>query len=99
MFGKLFSSETADFAIELANEFFARFPPAATNQGTSEKAFAKIVDDLCARAAVFHRDKRLGFYGKARFGTEFKLRLKELGYPDALVGELTHTLLIRMSAK
>jgi len=93
------TTSSADFAIVLAEEFRKRFPPGAAVDGASAKAFARMVDDLCARAQSFQRDSDLGLYGKAKFGTEFKYRLKDLGYPEALVDELTRTLLLRMSAK
>jgi hypothetical protein len=54
---------------------------------------------LCLRAQAFHREQKLGLFAKAKFGTEFKHKLKDLGYADALADELTSTLLVRMSAK
>lgn len=51
------------------------------------------------RAQAFQRENKLGFYAKAKFGTEFKHTLKDVGYPDALADELTSILLVRMSAK
>lgn len=68
-------------------------------EGAGAKAFARTVDDLCMRAQAFQREQKVGFYGKAKFGTEFKHTLKDLGYPDALADELTSILLVRMSAK
>jgi hypothetical protein len=88
-----------DFAIELAEEFAGRFPPTVGQDGGSAKAFASAVDHLCLRAQAFHREQKLGLFAKAKFGTEFKHKLKDLGYADALADELTSTLLVRMSAK
>jgi len=98
---KLFRSKEAEnFAIELVQEFSKRFSPEAPAKGEQRTAaFARAVDDLCNRAADFQRAKRLGVYGKAKFGTAFKYRLKELGYEEDLVDELVRTLLIRMSGK
>jgi hypothetical protein len=93
------TTRSGDFAIELAAELHRKFPPGAPIEGASARTFARIVDELCARARAFQRENRLGFYGKARFGTEFKYRLEDLGYPEALADELTRTLLIRMSAE
>lgn len=100
MFERLGSKEVENFAIELANEFSRRFPPDAPRESArSAQGFARAVDEVCARAAEFQRARRLGLYGKAKFGTEFKLRLEELGYAEGFVDELTQTLLIRMSGK
>ena len=100
MFGRSSSKEAEDFAIELVREFAERFPPDAPARGAQRTAvFARAVDSLWGRVADFQRAKRLGVYGKAKFGTAFKYQLKELGYEDDLVDELVRTLLIRMSGK
>ena len=100
MFERWFSKDVENFAIELVQEFSKRCPPDAPAGGVRGPAvFARAVDDLWNRVAEFQRARRLGLYGKAKFGTAFKLRLKELGYAAELVDELFRTLLIRMSAK
>ena len=90
------SRDVADFAIELAQEFSKRCPPELAER--SAAAVARAIDEICNRAAAFQRSKRLGIYGKARLGTEFKLRLKENGYIDEFVDELTTKLLMNMSS-
>ena len=98
MFKRLFSREVEEFAIELAREFFQRCPPEKSREGSqSAIGLAKAVDDVCNRAADFQRSKRLGMYRKARFGTEFKLQMKDLGYEPEFVNELVGRLLIKMS--
>ena len=103
MFERFRSKDTENFAIELVREFSRRYPPGAPDasaQGSNRTAvFARAVDDLWSRVADFQRAKRLGVYGKAKFGTAFKYQLKDLGYEDELVDELVRTLLIRMSGK
>jgi hypothetical protein len=89
--------DVADFAIELAQEFSKRCPPELAQRSVS--AVARAVDDICNRAVAFQRSERLGIFGKARLGTEFKMRLKENGYVDEFVDELTTKLLMNMSAK
>ncbi len=99
MFGWLGSKDAENFAIELVRDFSKRCPP-DTLQGANRTAtFARAVDDLWGRVAEFQRAKRLGVYGKAKFGTAFKYQLKDLGYDEELVDELLRTLLIRMSGK
>jgi hypothetical protein len=86
-----------DFAIELAQEFSRRCPPELAQRSTM--AVARAIDEVCNRAAEFQRSRRLGWYGKARFGTEFKTCLKEGGYVQEFIDELTTRLLISMSGK
>lgn len=93
------AKQSADFAIELAQEFAKRFPPGRSMDGAWAKTFARTVDDLCVRAQTYQKENRLGVFGKAKLGTEFKHTLKDLGYSDALVDELTGILLVRMSAR
>lgn len=97
MFKRLFSKDAENFAVDLALEFARRFPadPAANAQASG---LARAVDDVCARAAEFQRAHRLGVLGKARLGTAFKLQLKESGYPEDFVAELTQRVLISLSA-
>ena len=97
MFNRLGSRDLSDFAIELAREFAKRCPPELAER--SAIAVARAIDEICNRAVAYQRDKRLGMYGKARLGTEFKMQLKECGYLDEFVDELTTKLLMNMSGK
>ena len=99
MFGLFGSKDAENFAIDLVREFSKRCPPESLQGSQRTAAFARAVDDLWSRVAEFQRAKRLGVYGKAKFGTAFKFQLKDLGYDEDLVDELLRTLLIRMSAK
>jgi hypothetical protein len=99
MFKRLLSRDVEEFAVGLALEFGKRIPPDAWRKGARPSVLAKAVDEVCNRAAEFQRTRGLGVYGKAKFGTAFKLQLKESGYPEEFVDELTQTLLIRISAR
>ena len=89
--------DVTDFAIELAEDFARRCPPG--DGAKSSMGVARAIDDISNRAAAFQREARLGIYGKAKFGTEFKLKLKESGHAPEFVDELTTKLLISMSGK
>lgn len=91
------SRDVTDFALELAREFSTRCPPELSAR--SAIGVARAIDEVCNRAAEFQRAERLGVYGKAKLGTEFKLRLKESGYPGEFVDELTTRLLMSLSSK
>ena len=100
MFDWLRSKDVENFAIDLVREFSKKCPPETLNRGVQHaRTFAAAVDVLYNRAAEFKRGRGLGVFGKARFGTAFKYQLKELGYADELVDDLTRSLLIRMSGK
>jgi hypothetical protein len=99
MFERSRSREVEDFAIKLARDFSTRYAPKDAQGDVSAALIARTVDDVCNRAADYQRAKRLGLYRKAKFGTAFKLELKELGFPEEFVDELTHRLLISMSGK
>jgi len=96
MLKRLLSKEVEDFATSLALDFAKRFP-ADKPVNPRPIGLAKAVDDVCNRATEFQRSRKLGMYGKAKMGTAFKLQLKESGYPDEFVDELTQRLLIRIS--
>ncbi|MDW8469181.1 MAG: hypothetical protein RML56_09665 [Burkholderiales bacterium] len=98
MFDRRRSKEIEDFAIALAREFAARFPPTAQAEDARTAAqLARAIDELCARAASYQRRERLGMFRRAKFGTAFKLELKHAGYPPELVDGLTQRLLLAMA--
>lgn len=64
---------------------------AVTNQLTS------ITSGVYARAVEYRRERSLGVYGKAKLGNAFRWKLKELGYSDKFIDEVTHGLVLRIS--
>jgi hypothetical protein len=100
MFNRKRSREIEDFAIGLARDFAGRCPRGESQKIVPKTAqLARAIDDACNRAAAYQRERRLGIYGKAKFGTSFKLELKEMGYPEEFVETLTRQLLLTMSGK
>lgn len=92
------SREIEQFATELARDFAKHYPPAGSDaERNAVKKLTHALESACERAAVFHKEKKLGVYGKAKLGTTFKWELKELGYGDDLVDECTRSLLLRLS--
>jgi len=98
MFGKK-RKELEDFATDLVREFSGRCPPEPPRGSPRALTLARAIDDACNRARDFQRARKLGIYGKAKLGTEFKLQLKEIGYQADFVDQLTNRLLISMSGK
>lgn len=100
MFSWFRAKDVEDFAIVVVDEFSRRSPPEALNSGSQQpKALAASIDELCSRARDFQRERKLGVYGKAKFGTAVKYRMKDLGYADEFIDELTRSLLIRISGR
>lgn len=96
LFGR--GREIEQFAAGLARDFAKACPPAEVRgERNTVKKLAAAIDTACDRAAVFHKDKKLGIYGKAKLGTTFKWELKSLGYSDDFVDELTRSLLLRLA--
>jgi hypothetical protein len=86
------------FATEVARDFAKACPLAdAKGESSSVKKLARSIDAACARAAAFQKEKKLGVYGKAKFGTTFKWELKALGYDDDFIDEFTRNLLLHLS--
>jgi hypothetical protein len=99
MFSRRRSREIEDFAISLAQEFARRCPPDGTQDRERTTQVAKAIDDTCNKAANFQREHGLWMYGRAKFGTAFKIELKQKGYPAEFVSTLTTQMLLNMSGK
>lgn len=98
LFNRARSREVERFAIELARAFAEKYPLAdAQGERNVVRKLARTIDAACDRAAAFQKEKRLGVYGKAKLGTAFKWELKELGYRDDFVDELTSTVLMHLA--
>jgi hypothetical protein len=93
--------EISGFATALAEDLARRFPPkseARTDKGVKNQLRA-ITDRLYGEAARYHRDRRLGVYGKAKLGNAFRWKLRDLGYSGPFVEEVTHGLVLRLTTK
>jgi hypothetical protein len=87
------------FAAALAQDMGRRFPPrseARTDKGAANQLKA-ITGRLCEQAREFHRQRRLGVYGKAKLGNSFRWQLKELGYSQAIIEQVTHELVLNLA--
>lgn len=91
------SREIDEFAASLARDFSSRFPPGT--EAAEAARLARAIDDVCNRAKAFKLEKKLGWYGRARLGTSFKLELKTAGYPPEFIDGFTRQLLLVMSGK
>lgn len=100
MFAWFNTRQVEDFAISLAHEFAARYPP--DMEASQEKKYllklTNTLDTLHARSRKFSAENQLGIYKKAKFGTTLKWELKELGYSDLFVDKITEKLMIGLAA-
>jgi hypothetical protein len=89
-----------EFANELAQSLAKRYPSAmeaSKARPVSEARLTKILEDALVRAQSFQREHRLGVFGKAKLGNEFRWRLKELGYSDRFIEVATEGLMVYLA--
>ncbi len=91
-----------EFAKALAQDVGKRYPPAIANnsaQMVSQKRLTVILEEAFARAAEFNRENRLGWYGKAKLGNEFRWELKEMGYDEKFIDVATEGLIVNVTRR
>jgi hypothetical protein len=91
------SSEVEKFGTELA--LFLLANRKEDGPGRSRVGNAKhkeLTRKLFYKVDKFAQQHKLNFYKKAKFGNAFQWALKDAGYDDAFIGELTKELLLKM---
>jgi hypothetical protein len=86
-----------EFAHELADSLAKRYPPVldvTPEKRISANRLTKVLEETLARAVEFQREHRLGTFGKAKLGNEFKWRLRELGYSEKFIDVATEGLMV-----
>jgi hypothetical protein len=63
----------------------------------SPQRISDILEEVLSRAVDFRRDNKLGWYKRARLGSEFKWELKELGYDEKFIDMATGRLILCLS--
>ena len=90
-----------ELALSLADEFMQSYPLNDDNpqkQSKGNRKLSKAIDSLCIRARDFHGDKHLDIYGKARLNNTLMWQLRESGYENNFVDEITKRIIISLSA-
>ncbi|MCZ7565283.1 MAG: hypothetical protein M5U08_17120 [Burkholderiales bacterium] len=94
----LFSrKEITEFAKGLAVSLSKRYPPALDfnpEKRVSENRLTKVLEDTLHQAVEFQQKHKLGLFGKAKLGNEFRWQLKELGYTEKFVEVATEGLMV-----
>jgi hypothetical protein len=96
-FGWFSSKYIGEFATTLAGALAKRYPPALDvnpEKKISQARLTKVLEETLAQAAEFQREHKLGVFGKAKLGNEFKWQLKELGYTEKFVEVATEGLMV-----
>jgi hypothetical protein len=87
------------FAVALAEDLGHRFPPKSeerTDKGAGNQLKA-ISERIYAQARHYRTELHLGVYGKAKLANVFRWRLKELGYSQGFVQQVTHGLVVSIA--
>lgn len=94
----LFSNKhISDFAQTIAAKLAKRYPPAIDmnpEKKVSENRLTRVLEETLAQAVQFQQEHRLGLFGKAKLGSEFKWQLKELGYSEKFIDVATEGLMV-----
>jgi hypothetical protein len=90
------------FAVAVAGEIAARFPPSREADAAKKKMPDKIVRALEAaaiKASSFRREHKLGIYGKARLLNTFKWEMQRLGYSERFIDAAVSALIRTVTAQ
>jgi len=96
-FGLFSTKHITEFATGLASTLAKRYPPALDvnpEKKISQARLTKVLEETLAQAAEFQRQHKLGMFGKAKLGNEFKWQLKELGYSEKFIEVATEGLMV-----
>jgi len=99
LFGLVNTADIEQFATGLATDLGRRFPPASegrTDPGAKHQVKV-ILEGLGARAVRYHAEHKLGIYKKAKLGSVFKWKLKELGYSEDFAERATKDIVTRLA--
>lgn len=91
-----------EFANNLASEFIKNCPPTLIYKPKDKKASNKLnktINKLYTLAHAYRNTVRLNLYTKARIGNKFMWSLKEAGYDETFIEELTNGILHALSGK
>jgi hypothetical protein len=96
-FGLFSTKHIIEFATTLASTLAKRYPPALDvnpEKKISQARLTKVLEETLVQAVAFQRQYKLGMFGKAKLGNEFKWQLKELGYTEKFIDVATEGLMI-----
>ena len=89
------SKDVETFGQELALFFINKFPANAQKEKSTAKR-KEVITKMFYKIDQFKKNNKLNFYKKAKFGNVFQWTLKDAGYADEFIGDLTKELLLRL---
>lgn len=90
------------FAEKISSDFISKCPPEQINNIKNRKTNEKInkaINNIYTEARAFKKDAKLNIYTKAVIGNKFMWALKEAGYEEEFIDELTRKLLLVLGSK
>ncbi len=96
------NKEHDELATALAEEFINNYPPELSKNKLNKKIelkFEKTLNNIFSQARNYSNTVKPGIYGKARIGNKFMWTLKDQGYDQVLIDNLTKDLLKALSEK
>ena len=91
------ASEAQEFGKTLAHFLIERLP--LNSPKKKDKTIEKqqeVVLKLFSQITTFKKDRSLNIYKKAKLGNAFKWELKQAGYDDEFINQLTHEIMIKL---
>jgi hypothetical protein len=102
-FSSLFSLKKHDtFAESLSTDFIKHCPPSIVYYSKNRKSRNKLnksINKIYIQANDYRCKNKLNLFTKARIGNKFMWALKEAGYDDILIDELTNGILHALEVK
>jgi hypothetical protein len=94
------SRHITEFAKSIAGNLAKRYPPALDmnpEKKISQARLTRVLEETLTQASEFQREHKLGMFGKAKLGNEFKWQLKELGYSEKFIEVATEGLMVYLT--
>jgi len=91
-----------EFVRTITEELIKNYPPEISHtrpEKKIEQKFNKTLNSIFSQAKDYSMQIKPGIYGKARIGNKFMWTLKDKGYNEALIDNMTQDLLRVMSQK
>jgi hypothetical protein len=85
------------FALETARDIQSAVPPSDARPDKKQAGKrAKKLERIVLKVKAFSKQNRLNFYKKAKFANALKWSLKEAGYSDVFIREITGLVLVNL---
>lgn len=100
LIGRMLGTKVGEFAKQLSMDLGKRYPASMDNnpqKKISPNRLTKVLEDTFTRAIQYQREQKLGFFGRARLGNNFRWELKEMGYSEQFIEVATEGLIVYLT--